>query len=40
MTSNIFMHRQPIAELNDELRELILSVRDLEISLAEENISD
>ena len=33
------MHRQTIAELNDELRGLILFVRDQEIRAAEENLS-
>ncbi len=34
-----FMHRQQISELNDELRGMICSVRDLEDCIEEENLS-
>ena len=33
------MHRQPVDKLNDELRGLILSVRELEYRVAEENMN-
>ena len=37
--TNAFMHRQPLADLNDELRELICTVRELDAQVTEENLT-
>ena len=37
--TNAFMHRQPLGDLNDELRGLICTVRELDAQVTEENLT-